>query len=88
LQGTDLPAGYTATPYKADPSDKADQAALVACVGGKDTSTDKTADTNSATFTKGNLRISSSARVSTPAASDTLIEAVEDLQNETNQGLF
>ncbi len=25
-------------------------------------------------------------RVSTPAASDTLIEAVEDLQNQTNQG--
>ncbi len=61
LQGTDLPAGYTATPYKADPSDKADQAALVTCVGGKDTSTDKTADANSATFTKGDLRISSSA---------------------------
>jgi len=61
LQRTDLPAGYTDTPYKANPSDKADQAALVACVGGKDTSTDKTADTNSATFTKGDLRISSSA---------------------------
>jgi len=61
MQRTDLPAGYTATPYQANPSDKADQAALVACVGGKDTSTDKTADANSATFTKGDLRISSSA---------------------------
>ncbi len=30
--------------------------------------------------------VTRSGRVSTPAASDTLIEAVEDLQNQTNQG--
>lgn len=61
LQSTDLPAGYTATPYQADPSDKADQAALVACIGGKDTSADKTADANSASFSKGEIQISSNA---------------------------
>lgn len=61
LQSTDLPAGYTATPYQADPSDKADQAALVACVGGKDTSADETAEAHSANFVKGDLQISSNA---------------------------
>lgn len=61
LKSTDLPTGYTATPYQANPSDKADQAALVACVGGKNTTADQTADANSASFSKGELQISSSA---------------------------
>ena len=61
LQPADLPAGWKGTPYKADPSDAANQAALLACVGGKDTTADKVAEANSDDYNLDNATISSSA---------------------------
>jgi hypothetical protein len=61
LQTADLPAGWKGTPYQADPSDAADQAALVKCVGGRDTDKDAVADVNSDDFALGDATVSSSA---------------------------
>ena len=61
LQTTDLPAGWKGTPYQPDPTDAADQATLVKCVGGRDTSSDAVGDVNSDDFTLGDATVSSSA---------------------------
>ncbi len=61
LHQGEMPAGWKGTPYHADPSDSADQAALVACVGGRNTAPDKTAEANSDDFTLANATISSNA---------------------------
>jgi hypothetical protein len=61
LQPSDLPAGWTATPHQADPDDAADQAALVACVGGTNTDPDKTAEVDSSDFSLNDASISSNA---------------------------
>jgi len=61
LQPADLPAGWKGTPYQADPNDAADQAALLACTGGKDTTADKVAEANSDDYNLDNATISSSA---------------------------
>ena len=61
LQPADLPAAWKGTPYQADPNDAADQAALLACTGGKDTTADKVAEANSDDYNLDNATISSSA---------------------------
>jgi hypothetical protein len=61
LQPTDLPAGWKGTPYQADPSAAADQAAFAKCVGVRNTDVDKVAEANSQDFARGDASISSSA---------------------------
>ena len=48
-------------PYKPDPNAAADNAALVKCVGARDTDSDKVAEAHSDDFDLGNASISSSA---------------------------
>jgi hypothetical protein len=61
LQTADLPPSWKSTPYQADPSDAADQADLVKCVGGRNTDKDAVADVNSDDFALGDATVSSSA---------------------------
>lgn len=61
LQATDLPTGWKGTPYKPDPGDAADQAAMVHCVGARNTDKDKVAEAHSDDFALGDASISSSA---------------------------
>ena len=61
VQQSDLPAGWTGTPHEADPNDAADQAALVQCVGGKNTSADKVVEANSPDFSLSQSTVDSSA---------------------------
>jgi hypothetical protein len=61
LQPADLPTGWKGTPYQADPSDAAYEAALVKCVGARNTDSDKVAEANSDDFALGDASISSSA---------------------------
>jgi len=61
LQPADLPAGWKGTAYQADPNDSANDAALMRCVGARDTDGDKVAEANSDNFGLGNASISSSA---------------------------
>lgn len=61
LRSADLPAGWKGTPYQADPSDAATQAALVKCVGTRNTERDKVAEAHSEDFTLGDASVSSSA---------------------------
>jgi hypothetical protein len=61
LQQTDVPAGFTATPYQADPTDAADQAALVQCVGGRNTAADQTGEQHSPDYGSQDASISSQA---------------------------
>lgn len=61
LQPADLPADWKGTPYQADPSNAADQAAMVSCVGARNTDPDKVAEAHSQDYALGNASISSSA---------------------------
>jgi hypothetical protein len=61
LQPADLPAGWKGTPYQPDPRDAADQAAMVRCVGARNTESDKVAEAHSDDFALGDANISSSA---------------------------
>jgi hypothetical protein len=61
LQAADLPSGWKGTPYKASPDDAANNAALVKCVGGRNTDSDKVAEAHSDDFALGDATISSSA---------------------------
>ncbi len=61
LQPADLPSGWKGTPYQPDPSDSANNAALVNCVGGRNTDSDKVAEAHSNDFALGDAGISSSA---------------------------
>jgi hypothetical protein len=61
LQPADLPPGWKGTPYHPDPSDAANQAALVKCVGARNTDSDKVAEAHSEHFALGDASISSSA---------------------------
>jgi hypothetical protein len=61
LQPADLPAGWKGTPYHPDPRDAADQAAMVSCVGARNTDSDKVAEAHSEDFALGDADISSSA---------------------------
>lgn len=62
LRRSDLPgAGWTATPNPPDPNDDSEQAALVACVGRRNTAPDKTGDLESPQYSSGTVEISSNA---------------------------
>jgi hypothetical protein len=61
LQPADLPAGWKGTAYQPDPNQSAEDAALVKCVGMRNTDSDKIAEANSDDFSLGNATISSSA---------------------------
>jgi len=61
LQPTDLPAGWKGTPYQPDPHDAAYQAAMVRCVGARNTDSDKVAEAHSDDYELGDASISSSA---------------------------
>jgi hypothetical protein len=69
LQPADLPAGWKGTPYQPDPTAAAFQAALVRCVGARNTDRDKVAEAHSEDFGLGVGSISSSAS-SYPSQSD------------------
>jgi hypothetical protein len=62
LQPTDLPTGWDATPSSSDPQQEAaDQAALVQCVGGRNTFPDRTGEVDSPDFSLDGASISSNA---------------------------
>ena len=61
LQPSDLPAGWKRTPYKHDPNSSADDAAMTTCLGVRDTSKDKVAESHSDDYSLGNANVSSSA---------------------------
>jgi hypothetical protein len=61
LRPADLPAGWKAAPSQPDPNESANDAALMRCVGARDTDGDKVAEANSDDFTRGDASISSSA---------------------------
>lgn len=61
LHTTDLPAGWTGTPYVADQSSAANAAEMAACVGLPNSENDKAAEANSDSFALGDATISSSA---------------------------
>ena len=61
LQPADLPSGWKGAPYQPNPNDSANNAALVKCVGARNTDSDKVAEAHSTDFALGDASISSSA---------------------------
>jgi hypothetical protein len=61
VRAADLPSGWKASAYKADPGDVKAQQAFTACVGGKDTAPDKVAEKHAPDYNSGNASISSQA---------------------------
>ena len=61
MQPADLPSGWKGAPYQPGPNDSANNAAFVACVGVRNTESDKVAEAHSDNFAQGNASISSSA---------------------------
>jgi len=61
LQATDLPTGWSGTPYKPDPANAATNAAFAACLGVRNTSLEQVADVHSQNFLMGNATLSSEA---------------------------
>jgi len=61
LQPADLPSGWKGAPYKPGPNDSANNAALVKCIGARNTDGDKVAEAHSDDFALGDASISSSA---------------------------
>ena len=61
LQPADLPSGWKGAPYQPNPNDSANNAALVKCVGARNTDSDKVAEAHSNDFALGDASISSSA---------------------------
>ena len=61
LRETDFPVGWQGTPYQADPGAAADSAALVRCVGTRNTDGNVFAQAHSPSFALGNATVSASA---------------------------
>lgn len=61
VQRSEVPQGYQVVPYQAGSKDTGSQAALVRCVGGTDTSADRTGAAHSPEYVLKNLHISSQA---------------------------
>src|ERR1700722_1533290 len=61
LQTTDLPTGWTGAADDPDPTEASDQAQLVQCVGGTDTTPDKVAEAHSQDFSMNDATVSSQA---------------------------
>jgi hypothetical protein len=62
VQPSDLPAGWTSKPAEPEPDQATNQAALVSCVGGRNTSPDETAHADSPDYSQGEATISSSVK--------------------------
>jgi len=62
VQPGDLPTGWTGKPAQPDPAADAYQAALVSCVGGRNTNPDRVAQVQSPDYSQGQATISSSAK--------------------------
>ena len=62
MQRSEVPADYQAKPYQASPDDAATQAALVRCIGGTNTSKDKTGEAHSPDYVVQEVQISSNAQ--------------------------
>lgn len=73
LKASDLPAGWTAAAFKADPKAAAENAAQAACVGVRNTDSDKVADVHSSSFSLGGESVDSEA-TSYRAVSDLALE--------------
>jgi hypothetical protein len=73
LQPGDLPAGWTAAPHQADPSEMADAATVAQCYGVQNTLPDRNAVANSQDFSQGNVSILSNA-ASFKTASDVQVD--------------
>ena len=61
LQPADLPSGWNGTPHQPGPNDSAYNAAMVKCVGARNTDSDKVAEADSDNFILGDASIFSSA---------------------------
>jgi len=61
VQRSEVPAGYQSKPHQADPTSGATQAALVGCIGGTDTTKDKTGEAHSPEYVLQRTQISSGA---------------------------
>jgi len=61
LQATDFPPGWKSKPHTADPKQAASQAALLRCVGARNSDPDKVAEAHSADFAYSTATVSSSA---------------------------
>lgn len=61
LQSADLPSDWKGTPHQPDPNDSANNAAMVQCVGARDTKPDEVANADSDDFAHGSASISSNA---------------------------
>jgi hypothetical protein len=59
VQPSDLPAGWTTGPVDVDRSEDASHAALVGCVGGRNTTPDRLAEVHSPDYSQGDATISS-----------------------------
>ena len=70
LQDDDLP-DWTGADYQADPNEAADNAAMQACVGGRDTDPDRIAEVHSQDYSLGDATIGSDASLfSSPVRPD------------------
>lgn len=74
LQESELPAGWTASPYEADPGDDSGAAGLLKCVGGRDTSPDEIDEEHSPDF--------SSAEGSTISSSASSYRSQQDIDDD------
>jgi hypothetical protein len=61
LRPADLPSGWKGAPYQPDPNDAANNAALMKCVGARNTDSDRVAEAHSDDFALGDASISSTA---------------------------
>lgn len=61
LKPTDFPAGWKASQHEADPNEAQYRAEVVACLGIRNSETDKLAEVNSEDFDLGDVSVSSSA---------------------------
>jgi hypothetical protein len=84
VQASDLPAGWTSQPSQPDPKQDANHAALVSCVGGRDTTPDRLAQADSPDFSQGNAAIASRAaafKSQSDIAADTQLLASPKINN-------
>ena len=79
LQATDLPTGWSGTPYKADPTGPDMNATFAACMGVRNTTLDKAADVHSQDFAMGTANIASEA-----ASYPTAVDLAADVSTLTN----
>jgi hypothetical protein len=87
VQPTELPAGWTGTPHQASPDEAASNAALLKCVGARDTSPDQVNDEHSPDFATSTGSSISSAATSYRSQQD-IDDDVAVLTNPKVSGCF